>query len=88
MSSRPVELDQLASFFGEAGERIAWEDSPGRGAGRDLGVGGGIEEVCVLGTEERNLEAKMSRGDCPGFRQFPVPAILGLKERGLSCLSC
>lgn len=45
------------------------------------GLRGGIEEVCVLGTEERNLEAKMSRGDCPGLRQFPVPATLALKER-------
>lgn len=40
MSSWPVELDQLASFFGEVGGRIAWEDSPERGAGRDLGVEG------------------------------------------------
>lgn len=77
-----------ASFFGEVGGVIAWEDSPGPGTGRDLGVGERIEEVFVLGTEERNLEAKMSRGDCPGLKLFSVPATLGMKERGLSCLSC
>lgn len=67
---------------------IAWEDPPGPGTGRDLGVGGRIEEVFVLGTEERNLEAKMSRGDCPGLKPFSVPATLGMKERGLCCCSC